>query len=131
MIAYVSPTTIAQYKTLSAFVQEYLMRDGVAHEAELLHLQNQQPWKDKIYNAHSQYFQTQKAPQHDFHGNPMIDPQVWAPWVGIYDSILWNAYFSRADNDVEKQTMQQAMRDKYKMAVIDPDFFNGQTAPNP
>ena len=43
--------------------------------------------------------------------------------------ILWNAYFSQAKTEAEKQALLHTVQEKYKVTVIDPDFFYGETSP--
>jgi hypothetical protein len=45
------------------------------------------------------------------------------------ERLLWNAYFSQAQTEAEKQALLRKVQEKYKITVIDPDFFEGQTSP--
>jgi hypothetical protein len=45
------------------------------------------------------------------------------------ERILWDAYFSRAKSEAEKQEMLRQVEKKYKVTLVDADFFQGPANP--
>jgi len=49
--------------------------------------------------------------------------------TAVRDPILWDAYFStQAKTPAEKQSLFEREKEKYKVTVIDPDFFFGRSS---
>ena len=42
---------------------------------------------------------------------------------------LWSVYLSRGATESAKRSLAQQAQDKYKVSVVDPDFFTGQPGP--
>jgi hypothetical protein len=127
---------------------------GVARDALLLHVDVQRPWlnqlKDAGYTTQALApFGSIVAPQ--FPENPFDVHAIWAvnaaltvqaTWTESHtgmarsDSvvhqavvdILWNAYFGQAKTEAEKQALLHTVQEKYKITVIDPDFFHAEIA---
>jgi hypothetical protein len=107
---------------LPELLEKLYMQSAIAEEAVKLHLDRQSPWKEKLQNTQMQIFQRYQT----YLGDPRIPPQPMAEWREARGHILWNAYFSRAATDEEKQTLMNQEKDKYKIQVRDPDFFSVQ-----
>jgi hypothetical protein len=140
---------------LSSIFQQLMVHAGVAREALLLHLDVQQPWLNQLhacgYDAKALGpFASIVAPQgpqnpFDFHAiwavnEALAHPAIWTDAhaeMARFSSlahqtvvdILWNAYFSQAKTEAEKQALLHTVQEKYKVTVIDPDFFYGETSP--
>jgi hypothetical protein len=41
------------------------------------------------------------------------------------ERILWDAYFDQAATQAERQALLSQIQEKYKLTVVDPDFFAG------
>jgi hypothetical protein len=63
----------------------------------------------------------------NYPGQPEKDlpPGPVAAWHSARDKILWNAYFGQAPTKEEREALLAQEREKYKIEVRDPDFFNG------
>jgi hypothetical protein len=140
---------------LSSIFQQLMLHAGVAYEAMLLHLDLQQPWLGQLKNSGYDArdlgpFGSIVAPQvsqdpFDIHAIYAVTDALARPatWTDLHAEmarfssfghqtvveILWNAYFSRAKAEAEKQALLRAAQEKYKVTVIDPDFFYGETSP--
>lgn len=140
---------------LSSIFQQLMMHAGVAREAVQLHLDIQQPWLNQLHNSGYDAralgpFGSIVAPQgpqnpFDFHAiwgmnEALAHPATWTDAhaemarnsSAVHQTvvgILWNAYFSQARTEAEKQALLRKVQEKYKITVIDPDFFYGETSP--
>jgi hypothetical protein len=140
---------------LSGIFQQLIMHAGVAYEAVQLHLDIQQPWLNQLHNSGFDAralgpFGSIVAPQgpqnpFDFHAIWAVNEALPHPasWTDAHAemarfsslahqtvvAILWNAYFSQSKTEAEKQVLLHTVQEKYKITVIDPDFFYGETSP--
>ncbi len=156
LLHFVTPRAAKEYgPQLPDVFQKICMHAGVAREALLLHLDIQQPWQKQLENAgySNQTFApfgsivAPQGPQNpfDFHAIWAVNAALAVPatWTDFHleiarsssvghqaaVDIFWNAYFSQAKTDAEKQALLHKVQETYKITVIDPDFFNGQTSP--
>jgi hypothetical protein len=122
MIQKVPPSTRNSYKTgLSGLLERVYLQNAIADEATKLHLDKQQPWKDKLAHAKQVDLQVHQ----NYAGDPNIPPEVWANWLNDQQHILWNAYFSQGPTKAANDALLQRKKDQYKITVKDPDFFAG------
>jgi len=141
---------------LSGIFQQLMIHAGVAAEAVQLHLDLQQPWLNQLKTSgcdardlgpFGSIVAPQSPPQNpfDIHAiwavtDALARPATWTDThaeMARFSSlahqtvveILWNAYFSRAKTEAEKQALLHTVQEKYKVTVIDPDFFYGERSP--
>jgi hypothetical protein len=115
----------------------------IAEEAVKLHLDAPEPWKHSLNdlggigmvfgpdNAFSvgggfEYNMDPETP--DNYSTTTMEHHA-ALGTQPVEKLLWNAYFSQAKTEGEKQALLRKVRENYKITVIDPDFFDGQTNP--
>jgi hypothetical protein len=107
---------------LPELLRRIYMQHAIIEEALKLHLDRQSPWKEKLQDTQRQIYQIHQ----NYAGDPNIPPELVAEWQEARGHILWNAYFSRAATDAERQTLLKQKQDQYKIQVKDPDFFGGR-----
>jgi hypothetical protein len=126
MIKKVPPATRSTYKSgMTGLLERLYLQNVIAEEAIKLHLDKQQPWKDKLSKAKMNDLQHAQ----NYAGDPNIPPEVWAQWIDDEQHILYNAYFSQGATKQENDALLAKEKAKYKITVKDPDFFGGATAP--
>ena len=122
MIKKVPPATRNSYKSgMTGLLERLYLQNAIAEEAIKLHLDKQQPWKDKLAKAKMNDLQHVQ----NYAGDPNIPPEVWAQWIDDQQHILYNAYFSQGATKTENDALLAKEKAKYKMTVKDPDFFAG------
>jgi hypothetical protein len=122
VIQKVPPPTRNTYKTgLSGLLERVYLQNAIADEAIKLHLDKQQPWKDKLAHAKQVDLQVHQ----NYAGDLNIPPEVWANWINDQQHLLWNAYFSQGPTKADNDALLQKKKDQYKISVKDPDFFGG------
>jgi hypothetical protein len=126
MLKKVPPATRNSYKSgLTGLLERIYLQNAVAEDAIKLHLDKQQPWKDKLAKAKMNDLQHVQ----NYAGDPNIPPEVWATWIDDQHHILYNAYFSQGATQVENDALLAKEKAKYKITVKDPDFFAGAAKP--
>jgi hypothetical protein len=128
---------------LAALLQNIWLHYKIAGEAVMLHLDAQEPWRHQLndaggigvvfgpdyaffsegdfeYNMDPETSENESTTNAEHHAALSTQP---------IEKILWNAYFSRAKTDGERQALLHRAQEKYKITVIDPDFFDGQKNP--
>ena len=131
--------------SLASIFQEIYMHYAVAATAVHMHLDQQQPWKSRLaaasdpsvdsfrnFDVHTERFATYSnewneivdrgSPGHD--GTAFIQQQG-ALWSEPTMNLLWDAYFSQYNTKAEKDAALQQVKEKYKLTILDPDFFAG------
>jgi hypothetical protein len=84
---------------------------GVGNEAAQLHLNRLPPWTKRLSDLSIS------------EGSNLYDPAI----ASLRDPILWDAYFkTQAKTPAERQALFEREKQKYKVTVIDPDFFYGR-----
>jgi len=124
--------------------QNIYMHLAVGATAIHMHLDQKEPWKSWLEAGHS-------APNTDSFRN--FDPEQFATYSNDWDkvvsrgspghggtaeaqkedatfaqtpmNILWKAYFSQYKTQAEKDAALQQVKEKYKLKILDPDFFAG------
>jgi len=131
MFGAVPAATAKEYgRRLDDVAQQIYLHVRVADEAVIANLAKKDPWKSQLGAAG--IFVT------DIH---VARFNAWAYGGNPYDPIdrdgdqrnaeaareriLWDAYFSQASTPAEKQALMKKVREKYKMTVVDPDFYAG------
>ena len=101
------------------------MQRQIAAEATKLHLDKKSPGAEKLQRTRMVMLQGVM----NYPGEPEKDlpPGPVAAWHDARDKILWNAYFGQASTKDERATLLGQEREKYKIEVRDPNFFNGAT----
>jgi len=115
--------------------QQVYLHWSVANEAMGMMLGIQEPWKSQLAAAGLRNV----TPQVFRHSNGMwLNPfaesngNVDADTVKLEDArerILWEAYFSSAKTDAEKQEMLRLGEEKYRVTLVDADFFKSPASP--
>jgi hypothetical protein len=126
-----SPRMLKAYgpNSLNQFQQCYL-HWSVANEAMNMMLGVQEPWKSQLADAGIPELTPSKIRE-----NIGLEGSMYANWgndVLLEDArqrILWEAYFSRAKTEAEKQALFQRVEQKYKVTIVDPDFFKDPANP--
>lgn len=130
--------------SLANIFQEIYMHYAVAATAVHMHLDQREPWRSRLkagsanldffrnFDAHTERFATYSgewneivdrgSPGHD--GTAFVQKQD-ALWTEPNMNLLWDAYFSQYGTKGEKDEALQQVKEKYKLTVLDPDFFAG------
>ena len=126
MLKKVPPATRNSYKSgMTGLLERVYLQNAVAEEAIKLHLDKQQPWKDKLAKAKTNDLQVRQ----NYPGDQNIPPEVSARLVDDQQHILYNAYFSQSTDKAVNDALLKQEQAKHKITVKDPDFFGGSTAP--
>jgi hypothetical protein len=130
MLNGVAPETLKAYgPNLADEFQQIYLRWSVANEATSMLLGLQEPWHRQLLAAYGLYWQEPGYPTYGsdavLTGNKIDD---WRAETAR-ERIHWDAYFSQAKTEEEKQALLRKVQEKYKITVIDPDFFSSQTSP--
>jgi hypothetical protein len=123
---------IDQFHSVPALFQNIFLRYAVACRAKKRHLDLLPPWKDQLADYNSVFLV-------DPDDDPLLFTRSFNPTAaqvqqGIteapsiaeitqVENVLWDAYFAQFRTPAEKQRELQALQQKYKVTVIDPDFF--------
>lgn len=105
---------------LPALLERIYLQRAIAREALELHLDRQQPWRDKLSKTKMDDLQVVQ----NYAGDPNIPPAVWATWVNDQQHILWQAYFDQPPTPEGKQALMSQEKEKYRITVKDADFFS-------
>jgi Protein of unknown function (DUF3617) len=126
MLKKVQPAVRDSYKSgLTGLLERLYLQNAVANDALKLHLDKQQPWKDKLSKAKMNDLQRAQ----NYAGDPNIPPEVMAQWTDDQQHILYKAYFSQGATKAENDALLAKEQAKYKIIVKDPDFFGGVAKP--
>jgi Protein of unknown function (DUF3617) len=126
MLKKVQPAVRDSYKSgLTGLLERLYLQNAVANDAQKLHLDKQQPWKDKLSKAKMNDLQHVQ----NYAGDPNIPPEVMAQWTDEQQHILYNAYFSQGATKADNDALLAKEKAKYKITVKDPDFFAGAAKP--
>ncbi len=111
----------AYHGRLPDLLQQLYIQKAVAAEALRMHLDMVDPWKSRLHKlghdtAHA------IAGVTNYPGDPNIPPQLLAQSSDARNHILWDAYFAQSGSG-DVQALQQQLRARYQIRVIDPDFF--------
>jgi hypothetical protein len=124
---------------LATLMQNIYLRYKIAVEAVKLHLDAQEPWKHQLNdlgglgmifgddNIFSGFEYDMDRDTADNYSTTTMERHAALTSQPI-EKLLWNAYFSQAKTQAEKEALLQRVQEKYKLTVIDPDFFDGQTS---
>ncbi len=122
MLKKVPPATRNSYKSgMTGLLERVYLQNAVAQDAIKLHLDKQQPWKDKLAKAKMNDLQVRQ----NYPGDRNIPPEVSARMVDDQQHILYNAYFSQGATKADNDALLAKEQAKYKITVKDPDFFAG------
>jgi hypothetical protein len=122
MLKKVQPAVRDSYKSgLTGLLERLYFQNAIAAEAQKLHLDKQQPWKDQLAKAKTNDLQRVQ----NYAGDPNIPPEVMAQWIDDQQHILYKAYFSQGATKAENDALLAKEQAKYKITVKDPDFFAG------
>lgn len=123
LIGRVAPPTRREYASRQPkLLEQVYMQRAISLEAVAMHLDKASPWKEKLAKTRQQIYQVVQ----NYAGDPNIPPEIEAQWQNARQHILWDAYFGQAKTKDERDALLKREREKYKIAVKDPDFFNGQ-----
>ena len=128
-------TVKAYGPNLADAYQQIYLHWSVANEAMNMMLGLQEPWKSQLAAQGIQNLTPSSVRFNQWaQGNP-FDQAYNTNNLSVQaqeearERILWDAYFSSAKTDAEKKDMLQKAQEKYKVTIIDPDFFSSQTSP--
>jgi hypothetical protein len=116
-----------------ALLQHILLQLNVAADAVKLHLDLQEPWKHRVDAAGGVGIVF--GPNAEGISYNLLMTDTYPPpetnlaettfsETAPVERILWNAYFSQAKTEAEKQALLRKEEEKYKVTVVDPDFFH-------
>jgi hypothetical protein len=126
MLKKVQPAVRDSYKSgLTGLLERLYFQNAIAAEAQKLHLDKQQPWKDQLAKAKLNDLQRVQ----NYANDPNIPSEVWAQWVDDQQHILYKAYFSQGATQAENDALLAREKAKYKITAKDPDFFAGAAKP--
>jgi hypothetical protein len=127
-----SADEIDQFHTVPALFQNTFLRYAVACRAQKLHLDLLPPWKGQLAD-YGPLFLLDPDDDPLLFTRPFIPTEAQVAKYGVeplslatnqqIENILWDAYFAQFRTPAEKQRELQALQQKYKVTVIDPDFF--------
>ncbi|HKS80550.1 MAG TPA: hypothetical protein VJR23_03515 [Candidatus Acidoferrales bacterium] len=122
LIGKVAPATRREYESRQPdLLEQIYMQRAVSLEAVAMHMDKQSPWKEKLANTRQRIYQVHQ----NYEGDPNIPPELEAQWQNARQHILWDAYFAQAKTKEERDALMMREREKFKITVKDPDFFNG------
>jgi hypothetical protein len=115
----------------------------IAEDVLKLHLDQQEPWKTQLANSGGvpNFLRRAKTQIGQIGGDFAVDTSSAnhasteetlrhdALALDPIEEIFWNAYFSQAKTEAGKQALLKTVREKYKLTVMDPDFFAGTSKP--
>jgi hypothetical protein len=132
-------TVKAYGPNLADAYQKIYLHWSVANDAMNMMLGLQEPWKSQLAaeglqnvttsNLRFNLYQSGVMSPSDQDKSGLSNPAENQKLEEARERILWNAYFSSAKTDAEKNEMLQKVQEKYKVTIIDPDFFSSQTSP--
>lgn len=111
-------------------LQEIYMHWFVADEAIAQGLALVAPWRGQLAAVGMQDMTPAQARLNQWSsGSPYtpnaMDEQERRSNEEVREKVLWEAYFSRAKDAAEKQSMLHELQQKYALQILDPDFFTG------
>jgi hypothetical protein len=113
---------------LPELLQQLYSQLVIADEAVKLGLTLEEPWRSQLkklgHNAGHAFDAVTNYP-----GDPNVPPSLVAQWDDARKHIFWSAYLSQASTDEGKQALLRKIKERFKIKVVDPDFFNGQKSP--
>jgi hypothetical protein len=109
-------------------LQQLYSQIAVANEAYRLRLYLEEPWRSQLQKlGHDAGHAFNGAT--DYPGDPNVPPSLVAQWNDARLHIFWSAYLGQGSTEAGQQALLQKIKEKYKIKVVDPDFFNGQKTP--
>lgn len=118
-----SPERRAYDSRLADLVQKVYSELAVGNEAVKLGLLLQEPWRTKLrrlgFDAQHDF-----GAATDYPGSPNVPPSLVGQYNDALHRLLYDAYLSQATTDAERQALLRRIDRKYKLKVIDRDFFN-------
>ena len=113
---------------LPELLQQLYSQLVIADEAVKLGLTLEEPWRSQLrilgHDAGHAFNAATNYP-----GDPNVPPSLVAQWDDARKHIFWSAYLSQANTDEGKQALLRKIKERFKIKVVDPDFFNGQKSP--
>jgi hypothetical protein len=113
---------------LPELLQQLYSQLVIADEAVKLGLTLEEPWRSQLkklgHDAGHAFGAATNYP-----GDPNVPPSLVAQWDDARRHIFWSAYLSQASTDDGKQALLRKIKERFKIKVVDPDFFNGQQSP--
>ena len=107
--------------TWPVVLQKAYMRLSISTEALKMHLDRQEPWKDQL--QHEAVLDLEKN-EYTFGADPNT-----LLLHDVRDRIMWKAYFNQPASEAERQQLMRRELERYKITVLDPDFFVGSATP--
>lgn len=117
------PERRAYDSRLAELVQKVYSELAVGNEAVKLGIVLQEPWRTKLRRLGFDE-QHDFGAATDYPGSPNVPLSLLGQYNDIFHHILYDAYLSQAATDAERQALLRRIDRKYKIKVIDRDFFN-------
>jgi hypothetical protein len=108
---------------LPQLLQQLYAQMGVATEAARERLDLVEPWRSKLQRLGRDAGRDLSNAAH-YVGDPNVPPSMVAQWQDTRMRIYWDAYLSRAPSWAERTQLLAKIQQKYRVKVIDPDFFH-------
>jgi hypothetical protein len=113
---------------LPELLQKLYSQIAISDSAVKLGLNYHEPWQTQLRKlgrdaAHA------IASVTDYPGDPNIPPGLLAQVGDARHHIMYNAFLAQAPTDAEQKELVRTIDEKYRITVVDRDFFNGQTGP--
>jgi hypothetical protein len=113
--------------TESAIFEQVYLHYSIANQAEESNLDRAQPWSRQLADAGANTREARVAVDAIAATTDMdemaAEERRLSKQEEAREKILWNAYFSQVRSDANRQALERRIRDKYKLTVVDPDFF--------
>jgi hypothetical protein len=113
--------------SLPKLLQKLYSQVAVADSAVKLGLNYHEPWQTQLRKL-GRDAGHDIASVTNYPGDPNIPPALLAQIDDARGHIMYDAFLSQATTDADRQTLLKKIDEKYRITVVDPDFFNGQTA---
>jgi hypothetical protein len=100
-------------------LQQIYMHKAIADEVLIKRISISEPLRRKLAQAGI----VDPDPQNPF-GHLVIINEERSNWEDVRERILWEAYFDQATSEAEKAALLRRVQEKYKITVVDRDFFD-------
>jgi hypothetical protein len=113
---------------LPELLQKLYSQIAISDSAVKMGLNYHEPWQTQLRKlgrdaAHA------VASVTNYPGDPNVPPALLAQVGDAGHHIMYDAFLAQAPTDAEQKELVRKIDEKYKIAVVDRDFFNGQTGP--
>lgn len=96
------------------------MHRTIADEARQMGLDRKQPWEGQLKDGSWDAWWIDTEP--DNYKANSLNQAIWQAEY-LREKILWNAYLSQASTPAAKKALEEKIQERFKVNVVDPDFF--------